>query len=58
MQGKFGSDTCRAGVKSGESTIREIAAFMLDHEGFTGVPLTALVEINHETLHATPITEE
>lgn len=58
MQGSFGSDTCRAGVKSGESTIREIAAYMLDHEGFSGVPPTALVEINHESLQAKTITEE
>ena len=58
MQGRFGSDTCRPGVKSGESTIREIAAFMLDHEGFSGVPPTALVEINHGSLQAKPITDE
>jgi hypothetical protein len=45
-------------VKSGESTIREIAAFMLDHEGFSGVPPTALVEINHGSLQAKPITDE
>lgn len=31
MTGPFGSDTCRAGVKSGESTLREVAAYLLDH---------------------------
>ena len=30
-QGPFGSETLRPGVKSGESTIREIAAYFLDH---------------------------
>jgi hypothetical protein len=45
MQGNFGSETCRTGVKSGESTIREVAAYLLDHEGFSGVPATSLVEI-------------
>jgi hypothetical protein len=58
MKGSFGSDTCRAGVKSGESTLREIAAYMLDHEGFSGVPPTALVEIYHENLKVNPISEE
>lgn len=58
MQGKFGSETCRAGVKSGESTLREIAAYMLDREGFSGVPPTALVSIDHDRLPANAITEE
>lgn len=31
MKGPFGSETCRPGVKSGESTIREISAYLLDH---------------------------
>lgn len=38
MKGPFGSDTCRPGVKSGESTVREVTAYLLDHEGFAGVP--------------------
>lgn len=44
MQAPFGSDTCRPGVKSGELTIREVVAYMLDHEGFADVPATTLVE--------------
>ena len=47
MQGNFGSETCRAGVKSGESTIREVAAYLLDHDGFSAVPATSLVEIQN-----------
>ena len=31
LTGPFGSDTCRQGVKSGESTIREVTAYLLDH---------------------------
>lgn len=31
MQAPFGSETCRPGVKSGESTLREVLAYLLDH---------------------------
>jgi len=50
MRGPFGSNTCRAGIKSGESTLRETVAFLLDHEGFAGVPRTALVDLKHESM--------
>jgi len=36
-----------AGIKEGEAAIREAAAFLLDHEGFYGVPKTDMVTINH-----------
>ena len=42
-QGEFGSQTLRAGVRSGEATIREVAAYLLDYDGFSGVPETSLV---------------
>lgn len=58
MEGQFGSDTCRAGVKSGESTLREVAAYLMDHEGFSGVPATSLVELRHDALPAAPITDD
>ena len=58
MQGLFGSETCRAGVKSGESTLREVAAYLLDKEGFHGVPATSLVEMRHKVLPAIQITDE
>lgn len=51
MQAPFGSVTCRPGVKSGESSLREVLAFLLDHEGFAGVPPTALVEVSHPSLN-------
>jgi Phosphatidylinositol 3- and 4-kinase len=37
----------REGVVPGEACIREVAAFMLDHSGFSGVPMTTLVEARH-----------
>jgi hypothetical protein len=47
MRAPFGSDTCRPGVKSGELTVREVIAYMLDHEGFADVPATTLVQAVH-----------
>jgi hypothetical protein len=37
----------RDGVIPGEACIREVAAFILDHGGFSGVPMTTLVEARH-----------
>lgn len=58
MEGQFGSNTCRAGVKSGESTLREVAAYLMDHQGFSGVPATSLVELRHDSMPATQITDQ
>lgn len=41
----------REGVLPGEACIREVAAFMLDHKGFSGVPMTTLVECRHPTFN-------
>lgn len=57
MQAQFGSETCRPGVKSGESTLREYYAYMLDHDGFSGVPPTSLVELTHPSLPYQPISQ-
>lgn len=35
---------------SGEACIREVAAYLLDHDGFSGVPPTTMIETNHESL--------
>jgi len=43
----FGSETVRSGVRSGELSIREVIAYLLDHEGFANVPATTLVETVH-----------
>ena len=58
MQAKFGSETCRPGVKSGETTLREVIAYLLDHEGFSGVPETTLVEINHGSFEGKPLSSD
>lgn len=57
MQANFGSETCRPGVKSGESTFREVYAYMLDHQGFAGVPPTSLVKLSHSSLPYKPVYE-
>mmetsp|Transcript_924 Transcript_924/g.1957 ORF Transcript_924/g.1957 Transcript_924/m.1957 type:complete len:772 (+) Transcript_924:683-2998(+) len=41
----------REGVIPGEACIREVAAFMLDHGGFSGVPMTTLVECRHPSFN-------
>jgi hypothetical protein len=39
------------GIPAGEATMREVAASLIDHDGFYGVPKTAIVKIHHwETL--------
>ena len=57
MQAPFGSDTCRPGVKSGELTIREVVAYMLDHEGFADVPATTLVKASHSSWVSSPVSQ-
>jgi len=47
--GKIGTLGFRNGVLSGEGGYREVAAYMLDYEHFSGVPPTTLVEAQHET---------
>ena len=37
------SDGLRRGIRPGEGAMREVAAYLLDHEHFAGVPPTALV---------------
>ena len=41
----------REGVIPGEACIREVAAFMLDHGGVSGVPMTTLVECRHPSFN-------
>jgi hypothetical protein len=41
----------REGIVPGEACLREVAAFMLDHEGFSDVPMTTLVEARHPNFH-------
>lgn len=37
----------REGIAPGEACIREVAAYLLDHDGFSGVPMTTLAEARH-----------
>lgn len=41
----------RQGIRPGELCLREVAAFWLDHDGFSGVPMTTLAEARHPALH-------
>lgn len=55
-QGPFGSHTFRPGVLSGESCIREVAAYLLDRKHFSDVPVTTFVEVVHRALKYVPFT--
>jgi hypothetical protein len=48
FKGKFGDATFRDGVRSGEATLREYAAYLLDRNGFSGVPPTQLAKITSD----------
>lgn len=41
----------RAGIQPGEACLREVAASLLDHDGFSDVPSTTLVEARHPAFH-------
>mmetsp|Transcript_7946 Transcript_7946/g.10384 ORF Transcript_7946/g.10384 Transcript_7946/m.10384 type:complete len:741 (+) Transcript_7946:89-2311(+) len=43
--GNIGS--LREGIDPGEACLREVAAYMLDHKSFAGVPMTTLAEARH-----------
>ena len=54
--GLFGSQTFRPGVLSGESCIREVAAYLIDRKGFSSVPTTTFVEVVHNSFKYVPFT--
>lgn len=49
--GKFGQESFRKGILSGEGSIREVAAYLLDRDGFFSVPDTTFVEITHPSFN-------
>lgn len=49
--GRIGQPGLKRSVKAGESGMRELAAYLLDHGGFAHVPPTALVKISHVPFH-------
>jgi hypothetical protein len=44
-------DNLRKGIRPGELCLRECAAFLLDHDGFSTCPMTTLAEARHPALH-------
>lgn len=47
LVGPFGNPSLRKGILSGEGCIREVAAYLVDHENFSGVPETLLTTLTH-----------
>jgi hypothetical protein len=45
--GKFGQESFRKGILSGEGSIREVVAYLLDRNNYFKVPETTFVEICH-----------
>jgi len=45
--GQMGGPSVRKGMLSGEANLREVAAYMLDHQKFANVPATVRVEVKH-----------
>lgn len=54
LVGKMGSCGVRNGLLSGEANVREVAAYLLDHESFAKVPATVRVEVSHESFGGEP----
>ena len=52
--GTMGQSGFRRGVLSGEAASREIAAYLLDKDGFVGVPFTTKVEACHDKFYTAP----
>lgn len=47
----LGQPGLKRSVRVGGTGIRELAAYLLDHGGFAGVPPTGLVKISHSAFH-------
>ncbi|XAR48321.1 1-phosphatidylinositol 4-kinase [Bertholletia excelsa] len=47
----LGQPGMKHSIRVGETGLRELAAYLLDHGGFAGVPPTALVKISHGAFH-------
>jgi len=48
-QGRMYQPGLRKGILSGEAAVREVAAYLLDHERFANVPRTTRVEAIHDS---------
>merc|ERR1712070_808241 len=40
----------RKGTRVGEGAAREVAAYLLDHDGFSGVPVTSLANLSEQSV--------
>ncbi|GAA0149217.1 nucleotide kinase [Lithospermum erythrorhizon] len=49
--GMLGQPGMKRSIKVGETCLRELAAYLLDDDGFSGVAPTALVRISHPAFH-------
>ncbi|KAI3782692.1 hypothetical protein L2E82_12746 [Cichorium intybus] len=47
----LGQPGMKRSIRVGETGLRELAAYLLDHDGFAGVPPSALVKICHVTFN-------
>ncbi|KAL6988103.1 hypothetical protein U1Q18_013848 [Sarracenia purpurea var. burkii] len=47
----LGQPGIKRSIRVGETGLRELAAYLLDHGGFAGVPPTALVKTSHVAFH-------
>eukprot|EP00250_Pteridium_aquilinum_P009967 c19060_g1_i1 orf=303-2651(-) len=48
---KLGQHGLKKAIRVGETGVREVAAYLLDHENFAKVPPTVLVKITHHAFH-------
>lgn len=53
----LGQPGLQRSVRVGETGIRELAAYLLDHDGFSGVPATALVKISNVPFYVNNASE-
>lgn len=52
----LGQHGLKKAIRVGETGVREVAAYLLDHENFAKVPPTALVKITHHVFHVNSTT--
>jgi hypothetical protein len=53
----YHDNSAQRGVLVGEAAFRECAAYILDHEHFSGVPATDLVVCSHPSFNSSPLVE-
>lgn len=51
LQQPGGGLSLRQGIEPGKACIREVAAYLLDHGGFSSVPMTTLAEARHRAFN-------